>query len=352
MPSLKIGIEPVQDLHGYDHPWAGGAGKNLFPHLSNQTVYGVTLTVDKDGTITLNGTCTESYNFMVGGTLEAGNYSLCDFAEGQWPSNYVRTQIYGENVILLATQNSTLSQRVANATSANGGAVTFRIRVEKGFTYNNNKLKPMLVKETVSTMTYEPYSNICPISGWSEANVVVSPTTSAEDGTTYTIEFRDGDNPLTVYGGTLDVTSGELVVDRVKIDMGDLGWAYDASYDRFASDSIPNTEAPSGARITSFISSIYEVVSDGRPISQITSGEMYSSFNSAKTNAIVIVHDNRFTDATLFKNAVTGQSFVYKLATPQTYHLTPTQIRTLVGNNNIWADTGDIIEGKYFKSLT
>ncbi|MGJ1042724.1 hypothetical protein ACR77V_12870, partial [Staphylococcus epidermidis] len=39
------------------------------------------------------------------------------------------------------------------------------------------------------------------------------------------------------------------------------------------------------------------------------------------------------------------------LNTPITYQLTPTQIRTLVGNNNIWADTGDIISGKYFKSL-
>jgi len=193
--------------------------------------------------------------------------------------------------------------------------------------------------------------NIRPISGWTAANIVVSPTTSAEDGTTYTIEFRDGDNPLTVYGGTLDVTSGELVVDRVKIDMGDLNYAYDTSYNRFVSSDIPNTEAPSGARITSFISSMYEVIDDSRPISQVTSGQMYSSFNNAQTNAIVMVHDNRFTDAALFKNAVTGQTFTYKLAEPITYQLTPTQIRTLVGNNNIWADTGNIIEGKYYKSL-
>jgi hypothetical protein len=47
-----------------------------------------------------------------------------------------------------------------------------------------------------------------------------------------------------------------------------------------------------------------------------------------------------------------GVQVVGELAEPIAYHLTPTQIRTLVGNNNIWADTGDIIEGKYFKSLT
>jgi hypothetical protein len=32
---------------------------------------------------------------------------------------------------------------------------------------------------------------------------------------------------------------------------------------------------------------------------------------------------------------------VYPLATPITYQLTPTEVRTLLGINNIWADTGD-----------
>jgi len=67
---------------------------------------------------------------------------------------------------------------------------------------------------------------------------------------------------------------------------------------------------------------------------------------------LIGVSKDTATDATDLKTLVTGQTLVYELATPQTYHLTPTQVRTLVGNNNIWADTGDIIEGKYFKSLT
>lgn len=132
--------------------------------------------------------------------------------------------------------------------------------------------------------------NIRPISGWTAANVNVSPTTSAGDGTTYTIEFRDGDNPLTVYGGTLDVTSGELAVTDAHI----------ASYD---SETLPST--------------------------WISDRDVYAEGTTPTTGAEV----------------------VYKLADSVTYHLTPTQIRTLVGNNNIWTDTGDIIEGKYFRSL-
>lgn len=353
MPSLKIGIEPQQDLHGYDHPWAGGAGKNkLQVTATSQTVDGITFTINNDGTINVNGTAIQDISLL----LSRKNVSDTPLPEGQLtmtgcPSGGSTSSYY-------------LTCWRTNSGNANdvGSGVTFGYRsdwdfavflvIASGTTCNNLIFKPMIRLATETDATFAPYSNICPISGWTAANVNVSPTTSAEDGTTYTIQFRDGDNPLTVYGGTLDVTTGELIVDRKSVDMGDLSWAYDISYNRFASDTIPDTEAPSGARVTSFISSMYEVVSDGRPVSQITSGQMYSSFNSARTNAIVMVHDNRFTDAALFRNAVSGQTFIYELAEPITYHLTPTQIRTLVGNNNIWADTGNIIEGKYFKSLT
>lgn len=37
-----------------------------------------------------------------------------------------------------------------------------------------------------------------------------------------------------------------------------------------------------------------------------------------------------------------GAQVVYELATPVTYQLTPQEIQTLKGANNIWADTGDV----------
>jgi hypothetical protein len=36
-----------------------------------------------------------------------------------------------------------------------------------------------------------------------------------------------------------------------------------------------------------------------------------------------------------------GLYLCYALATPQTYHLTPLQVRALIGQNHIWADTGE-----------
>ena len=29
--NLKVALEPIQDLHGYDKPWVGGGGKNKLP---------------------------------------------------------------------------------------------------------------------------------------------------------------------------------------------------------------------------------------------------------------------------------------------------------------------------------
>ncbi len=47
----------------------------------------------------------------------------------------------------------------------------------------------------------------------------------------------------------------------------------------------------------------------------------------------------------------TGAQVVYPLTTPITYQLTPTEIRSLLGINNVWADCGAITELKYTRDL-
>ena len=46
----------------------------------------------------------------------------------------------------------------------------------------------------------------------------------------------------------------------------------------------------------------------------------------------------------------TGAEVVYPLSVPTSAQLTPTEVRTLLGNNNIFADTGNINELVYFKT--
>jgi hypothetical protein len=52
-------------------------------------------------------------------------------------------------------------------------------------------------------------------------------------------------------------------------------------------------------------------------------------------------HDE-YANAEEFKQAMSGVQLVYELATPVTYQLTPTEIETLLGANNIWSDAGNM----------
>ena len=47
----------------------------------------------------------------------------------------------------------------------------------------------------------------------------------------------------------------------------------------------------------------------------------------------------------------TGAQVVYPLTTPVTYQLTPTEIRSLLGINNVWADCGPV-NVRYFVQST
>lgn len=54
------------------------------------------------------------------------------------------------------------------------------------------------------------------------------------------------------------------------------------------------------------------------------------------------IKDSLYTDKNTFKAAMNGVYLVYPLATPIVYNLSPVEIRTLAGQNVIWADTGSV----------
>ena len=336
MPSLKVDIEPAQDLHGYDHPWAGGGGKNKFD-------YDTTYAAFKQSDGTFRGAANQVYpvsykipSEVVGSQLTFSVFlDLTNFEAPTW----VRCQANVSGSMIRGSQ-------IVNGTNGYS-SITFTPTSTDDYitlVYGTNGDNPYTFSEIqlevgATRTSFSPYSNICPISGWTEANVSVSSTTSAEDGATYTIQFKDGDNPLTVYGGTLDVTSGELVVDRAEVDISTFTW-------KSATDGI--------FTYATDLFGIAKTYPNGVPNKVIF--EKYQSkpskpggFYPNEPNVISLASNGYL--YTVADTSPTGQC-VYELAEPITYHLTPTQIRTLVGNNNIWADTGDIIEGKYFKSLT
>lgn len=147
----------------------------------------------------------------------------------------------------------------------------------------------------------------------------------------------------TVYGGTLDVTTGVLTVDKASSDLGDLSWVKSAE-GRFQSTSLNGTIAVNtAAEKPNMICSAYEVYRAGAG-----SSLGITAFTEGGTSYIRCI-DSNYASATDFTNGVSGQTIVYELATPQTFNLTPTQVKTLLGQNYVSHDGGGTISLVYIK---
>lgn len=194
----EIGIVPTQDLHGYSKPWAGGAGKNKCDtsNMSTATVSGVTFNRADDGIITVGGQATATvYKQLVNFTTENGvSYILTGCPEGGSSSKY-RLTLAGYGYDYGSGLNFT----------GDGNSHALLLDVFTGYPTEPLEFKPM-IRESTAPSEFEPYSNICPISGHTDVTVTVA-STSGGSGEDYTVSLG-----ATFYGGLLDVTTGELEV--------------------------------------------------------------------------------------------------------------------------------------------
>ena len=457
---LSVAIEPAQSFNGYDNPWAGGAGKNILPYPyteTTKTASGITYTVNNDGTVKVNGTATANVSLNLGNfTFQSGvAYVLNGCPSGGGNDKY--------NITVSGVGSDIGS---GYSFTGDGTSKLVRIWVVQGQTVNNIVFKPMIRKSSVTDATYEPYSNICPISGWDAVKVArtgknllsnsvrskstfgvtftVNPDRSitiATDGAStgranlyysgelhlppsdyylsigngnafatkqcyfelqihrvatnsndyintkgvsgrafalnegdyikqiyfsvisgetvngtiypqieigstattyepYPGEIYDITLPSTVYGGTLDVTKGILTVDRAMVDLGTLTWSKgnrntaDTGY-VFHSQGI--VSAISRDLTAKAICSAYV-----QKLPRYGSWEALAvgQFQVEPSGFVIFVAD--YADATAFKTAMDGVMLCYPLATPITYTLTPVQVKTLLGENRIYADAGQV----------
>lgn len=293
--------------------WTGAnvyrTGKNLiYPKYSGRTNNGITYTVNSDGTITTSGTATASSYAAENlssqpdkmSLLPAGTYSLTGgisaneivYLGGKYtdgtslPTTYDR----GSGATFTLTKPAYVYPQiqVVNGTSSNR---TFTIQLELGST----------------ATAYEPYQ-----------------------GSTYPITW---DEAGTVYGGTVNPVTGKLIVDRASVDLGTLNWSYDSQYQRFFTVGLTSVIKKGSSGWILPICSAYKSavgVSDDKTISEYA------------TTGYVYIKDTSYTDAAVFKTALSGVKLVYELVATVEYDLTHIEIRTLLGTNNIWADTGDV----------
>ena len=176
--SLNLRLEPKQNLHGYDKPWVGGSGKNLLPPLElGGTVFSVVLSNGEDGSVIASGTSTKSggrtnsYAKSKPFVLKPGTYVA---------SNTSTTSTKLQVVVQTAADVTVLSSVVGTPFVITADTeVTVGYNLTEGSTYDG---KPQYIQlEAGSTATdFEPYSNICPITGYDSVEVVSTGKNLAE----------------------------------------------------------------------------------------------------------------------------------------------------------------------------
>ena len=130
--------------------------KNLLQNTAtSQTINGVTFTVNSDGSVTCNGTATQTAVYILNNTfsLEPGTYNLTGCpAGGGYVDKYKMDVVVSP--IAYGTDKGdgssfTLSSALTNA--------LYRIIIYAGQTCNNLTFYPMIRKADIEDDTYEPY---------------------------------------------------------------------------------------------------------------------------------------------------------------------------------------------------
>ena len=465
---LVVGIEPVQDLHGYDNPWPAGGGKNLLPcSLTSQTQGRYSISVDNEGIVNITALSSGSGSankFTYGRViLPAGTYKVNGVTNGGASTYFIDFTIGSlSGTRILAITNGDNTMTLENETDV---YVSIGIGTQGLPNANDSAtFKPMIRLSSVTDATFAPYANICPISGWNNAIItrtgknlinylesesggidtngnliagvalirstvytICKPNTtytfSSEKDTTHPWTFRlyfydashnfifpraQNTNELTAtspenavymkwslnhantatdisvlasinlqlelgstatayepysgtsvtidlngtrYGGTLNILTGMLTVDRgmVIFDGANNGnrvsykypnrYVYNLSAPLVGNTLIPT---PNVNTLIGCLSDYFQNITDNQAYDGSRNGFSTSTSGGfAKLSAPSIKAESQADmNAWLAENPVT---VVYPLASPVSVQLTANQLSTLLGDNAIFANSGDVV---------
>lgn len=323
MKSVKVAIVPKQSGSGDPSPinerpisgWTDAdahvSGKNIaVNNKGDATIYGVTFSVQADGSVKVSGTATASTLYTFSSNYKTATEIGLKAGEqyrvsgGKSTSLRFGTQCrYGSNVLDTGSGVS--------FTASETEQYNIAIYIPTGATVNDT-VYPM-VRPASADATYEPAKPIT--------------TTPVPLG-------------QTVYGGEVDVVSGVLKVTHAMVDMGTLSYSFAALSNNRKSFTHTFTDIRRSVNGDDKVDAYASMYTASTYNGTWANGNM--SYNIANNSNSILFINNAYSDAASFQTAMTGQTLVYPLATPTTVQLTPTQVATLLGTNNVWADCGDI----------
>lgn len=171
-----VDINPVQDCNGYDKPWIKGTGNNKLPSPKEETIIlnGITTYCDGAGKYTLTGTATAAttikfnlnQTFTIPPSTETNLY-------------FFNTQAFSDGEVKWAFWNNTSaidswSLSLINRNSTNYSSMANKSCNTVGFTITSGTVVDMTLSPALllkENTTFEPYENICPITGWTNIDI-------------------------------------------------------------------------------------------------------------------------------------------------------------------------------------
>ena len=309
MRKCEVTLEPIQDLHGQDAPYPAGGGVNKFGGVYNVRFTfltpipsGTTITVS-----TANGSGNTRVNF--------GNDSDLRFYNG------------GIN-----TLNSGLNRKYRVVTLAQEAKSVYFDVFDAG---------DYQIEIGGTPTTYKPYSNICPITGWTGVNIYHSGEDTSNP-TVYTVSWQDETG--TVYGGTVDLVSGVLTVDRkLAVLTHTMAWEKGATNTAtsvfFLSDAVVSDKSPaSWDSVETIANWAIKSTEKSTEAAHMVSGRYYWTTADGNWRVGYGTPDTTVDEFKAFLQTNPLQ-VVCPITTPINYQLTPQEISTLKGVNNVWSNS-------------
>lgn len=162
-------------------------------------------------------------------------------------------------------------------------------------------------------------------------------------GSTYTFDLGQE-----IMGGTADVVGGTGTKTHGSVDLGSLTWTYHSAsgqYSDFFDCYLPNDSIVGTASVA--FDGYFEIYKSIPSANIALSGYDDGVMALASGTRRFIVCDKRFTSAEALKTALNGKMLAYPLATPTEYTFTGQQINSLLGVNNVWTDSGEVLDVEY-----
>ena len=322
---LTVNITPVQAGSGDPSPtnvrtisgWTAirvrRAGKNILQrqNTGSSSSNGVSFVINADGSVTASGTASANAFTNYGYT-----YNILKLPKG------VQLRVSGGDSsvsvrIYYMEEGTTASQMLATSASGsstftvpdNAGTVWARIFVLSGTVISDPITVYPMVTVADNDTEYEEYQ-----------------------GDVYVVSTDDAG---TVYGGTLDVTTGVLTVTHRL-------FTFDGTNHTTPQQTSGGIWYVGSSSTVSVVNNTKTMISNQYSAVAYGSGSIVDGCIRALGSKLYI-YDNRFTDSETATSLLTANpvQIVYPLATPGTYQLTTTEVTTLLGLNNIWADCGN-----------